>query len=104
MKIGILTSDRDQLLDNRPKLLRLGLSRRDSFVQNHRNRKLAQKRFALRGVPTQLPAGLLVPHRYSSPPSPSAPRSSPRKDAIASATSWSGDSSPSPAIADASSS
>src|SRR4051812_41774875 len=100
----ILSSYGDQFLDNRPKLFRFRLGRGDALMQNHRDCKLAQKRLSLRGIATKFPSRLLVPHGYSSPSSPSAGRSSPRKEAIASATSWSASSSPSPAIADASSS
>lgn len=50
MMIGILTRDRDEFLDDWAKIFCLGLGSRDPFVQNHRNRQLAQERLALRGI------------------------------------------------------
>ena len=57
----------DQLLDERPYLLRLGLGGPDPPVLDQRRREVRVQRAPVRGVASQLATGALVAHGISPP-------------------------------------
>src|SRR5262249_16378013 len=69
VRLGVLTRDRDDLLDLRLNVFALRLGRDDALIQDQTVHQAAHERLALPTVPPEMPSPLSMPHR----PPPSDP-------------------------------